>query len=72
MKIEGDIVAKVLDYVHESVARGIDRMKTSQEDIPVILCGGGSILLDTNRTFAGVSQVDLPLIFQQKQKRNIN
>ena len=51
------IVQQVLDHVHQSVARGIDRMKTSPELIPVILCGGGSILLDVHQSFPGVSQV---------------
>lgn len=32
-------------------------MKTNQEPIPVILCGGGSILIDSNQLFPGVTQV---------------
>lgn len=58
--ISREIVEKALEYVHQSVTRGIDRMKTNQDEIPVILCGGGSILIDTNRTFPGVSQIIRP------------
>jgi hypothetical protein len=32
-------------------------MKTDQEPVPVILCGGGSILIVINQTFAGVTEV---------------
>jgi len=47
----------VLDYIKQLTTRGIDRMKTDQEPVPVILCGGGSILIDINQTFAGVTEV---------------
>lgn len=47
----------MLDYIKELVSRGIDRMKTSQEPVPVILCGGGSILIDNNQVYSGVKQV---------------
>jgi hypothetical protein len=32
-------------------------MKTNQEPVPVILCGGGSILIDINQSFEGVTKV---------------
>ncbi len=51
------IIEKVLDYIRQLVGRGIDRMRTNQEPIPVILCGGGSILIDSNQKFPGVTQV---------------
>lgn len=34
-----------LGFIDEAVARQIDRMKTSPEDIPVVAVGGGSIIL---------------------------
>ena len=35
----------------------IERMKTSFEPVPVILCGGGSILIDIEQSFPGITQV---------------
>jgi hypothetical protein len=55
--LSAEIIEKVLDYIRESVTRGIDRMKTNQGLIPVILCGGGSILIDNNQLYPGVTQV---------------
>lgn len=38
--------------------RNIDRMKTSDEPWPLILCGGGSIIIDREQTFPGISEVN--------------
>ncbi|CAF1056964.1 unnamed protein product [Rotaria sordida] len=51
------IVEQVLDSVKQLVIRSIERMKTNPEPIPVILCGGGSILIDINQSFPGVTQL---------------
>lgn len=62
MKLSSKIIEHVLDYIQQSVARGIDRMRTNQEPVPVILCGGGSILIDCNYKFPGVTQVILIIL----------
>ncbi len=60
MKLSASIVEQVLDYIKQTTARGIDRLKTNQEPVPVILCGGGSILIDINQCFAGVIEIIRP------------
>ncbi|CAF2799725.1 unnamed protein product [Rotaria sp. Silwood2] len=54
------IIEQVLDHIINTISRGIDRMKTNQEPIPVILCGGGSILISPEQTFDGVTQMIRP------------
>ena len=44
-----DLVEKGLETARGMVERVIDMMKTSAEDIPVILVGGGSSILDTSK-----------------------
>jgi len=46
-----DAVARI----HEIVADGIDKMKTNADPVPLILVGGGAVLI--NRDIAGASQV---------------
>lgn len=51
-------VEAAVNRMHAIVEEGIDRMKTSPEAVPVILVGGGSILI--NRDLAGASEVIIP------------
>ena len=53
--LDPKMVAAAFDKIHQMVENGIDRMKTSNEDVPLILVGGGSVLID--RALAGVSDV---------------
>ena len=53
-----DLVEKGVDGIHNIVAEGVDRMKTSADPIPLILVGGGSVLV--NRDIAGTSEVIIP------------
>lgn len=48
-------VNAAVEKIHHMVEEGIDRMKTSREDVPLILVGGGSVLI--NRDLRGVSSV---------------
>ncbi|CAF2860431.1 unnamed protein product [Rotaria sp. Silwood2] len=57
VKLSPFIVEQTLDYVKQSMIRCIERMKTNLEPVPVILCGGGSILVDINQSFPGVTQM---------------
>ncbi|CAF1485776.1 unnamed protein product [Rotaria magnacalcarata] len=57
VKLSSFIVEQVLDYVKELVTRNIERMKTNIEPVPVVLCGGGSILIDIDQSFPDVTQV---------------
>ncbi|CAF3731587.1 unnamed protein product [Rotaria sordida] len=60
VKLSSSIVEQVLDYIKQSTTRNIDRVKTNEESVPVILCGGGSILIDINQAFAGVTEIIRP------------
>ncbi|CAF4549825.1 unnamed protein product [Rotaria magnacalcarata] len=57
VKLSSFIVEQVLDYVKELVTRNIERMKTNIEPVPVVLCGGGSILIDIDQSFPDVTQM---------------
>lgn len=52
------LVEKAVIDMHKTLEFGIDRMKTDENPVPVILVGGGSVLVD--RPLAGVGDVVLP------------
>lgn len=51
-------VAKALGRIQEMVETAVDRMKTSSEPVPVIVVGGGSVLV--TRDVEGASQMVKP------------
>ncbi|MFO7246166.1 MAG: hydantoinase/oxoprolinase family protein, partial [Bacillota bacterium] len=53
-----DLVEAFVDRMHRMVEEAVDRMKTSAGPVPVILVGGGSILI--HRPLRGVSRVVRP------------
>ncbi|HET6449000.1 MAG TPA: hydantoinase/oxoprolinase family protein [Conexibacter sp.] len=52
------LVEEALDLIHATVEVGIDRMKTRARDMPVLLVGGGTILI--GRELAGASETITP------------
>ena len=58
VELDADLVEAAVIRMHEILAEGVDRMKTSTEPIPLILVGGGSVLI--NRKISGVSEVIIP------------
>jgi N-methylhydantoinase A/oxoprolinase/acetone carboxylase beta subunit len=56
--LDKDLVNGTLDEIQRSVDVAVDRMKTSAADLPVILVGGGSILI--GRPIQGASEVIKP------------
>lgn len=56
--IERSLVDATLDRIHLQIEDSIDQMKTSSQPVPVILVGGGHILL--SRTLRGTSKVHRP------------
>lgn len=52
------LVHAAVDRIHAILEESVDRMKTSAEPVPLILVGGGSVLV--NRDIAGVSEVIIP------------
>jgi N-methylhydantoinase A/oxoprolinase/acetone carboxylase beta subunit len=57
--LPADIVSHALDSIHAMIEDGIDRVKTAATPIPLILVGGGSILV--GRDLAGVSDMLRPV-----------
>jgi len=58
MKLEKKMVKEASERISEMVEDVIDRIKTSSEDMPVVLVGGGSILLPDK--LKGASEVIKP------------
>jgi N-methylhydantoinase A/oxoprolinase/acetone carboxylase beta subunit len=56
--LDKDLVTRTLDEIQRSVDVAVDRMKTSADALPVILVGGGSILI--GRPIQGASEVIKP------------
>lgn len=56
--LDAALVQAVLDRIHARIEDAIDQMKTSSRPVPVILVGGGAILL--GRALRGTSQVHRP------------
>jgi N-methylhydantoinase A/oxoprolinase/acetone carboxylase beta subunit len=59
--LDQDLVAEALMVMQAMIDAGVDRMKTSAAAIPLIVVGGGSILV---REVAGVSEVIRPDHFE--------
>jgi N-methylhydantoinase A/oxoprolinase/acetone carboxylase beta subunit len=55
-------VAAALDHIQEIVGTAVDRMKTSAEPVPVIVVGGGSVLI--SRDVEGASVMVKPDHFE--------
>ncbi|HEV2528261.1 MAG TPA: hydantoinase/oxoprolinase family protein [Thermomicrobiales bacterium] len=55
-------VSRLLDRIQEIVAEAVDRMKTSAEGVPVIVVGGGSVLI--SRPVEGASEMVKPEHFE--------
>ena len=54
-------VVAAIDEIHRLVEDGIDRIKTSSQDVPLVLVGGGSVLV--TRKLKGTSDVHMPQNF---------
>jgi N-methylhydantoinase A/oxoprolinase/acetone carboxylase beta subunit len=60
--LDPELVAAAVDQIHALTEDAIDRMKLVADDLPVILVGGGSILID--RPLKGVSETIKPEHFE--------
>ncbi|WP_417460439.1 hydantoinase/oxoprolinase N-terminal domain-containing protein [Kordiimonas sp.] len=52
------LVRKAVEKIHAIVAEGVDRMKTSGKPVPLILVGGGAVLIKDE--ISGISQTIVP------------
>lgn len=53
-----ELVTRAVNRIHQMIEEGVDRMKVSAEPVPLILVGGGAILV--NDRIAGASEVIIP------------
>jgi N-methylhydantoinase A/oxoprolinase/acetone carboxylase beta subunit len=60
--LDGEQVSAALERIQEIVEMAVDRMKTSAEPVPVIVVGGGSVLVA--RDLAGASELVKPDHFE--------
>lgn len=51
-------VSRAVERLHAMLAEGVDRMKTSADPVPLVLVGGGTVLV--NRDIPGTSDVIIP------------
>ncbi len=56
--LDGALIKAAVDEIHRLAETAIDRMKTSAEEMDVVLVGGGSILID--RPLKGVANLIIP------------
>jgi len=56
--LDPSLVGQVTSTIHRMLAEGVDRMKTSAELIPLVLVGGGSVLIHDD--IPGTSEVIVP------------
>ena len=53
-----ELIEQGVTQIHQILSDGVDRMKTSAKALPLILVGGGSVLI--NREIAGVCEIITP------------
>jgi N-methylhydantoinase A/oxoprolinase/acetone carboxylase beta subunit len=57
-KLSSELIDESVNEIHQMLEEWIDRMKTSADPVPLVLVGGGSVLI--NRDIAGVSELIIP------------
>lgn len=56
--LSAELIKSSVEKIHSIIANGVDRIKTSAEPVPLILVGGGSVLI--NQDIEGCSEVIVP------------
>ena len=56
--LDSDLVNRSLQEIHRMISEGVDRMKSSVSNVPLILVGGGAVLV--SRPIKGTSEVIVP------------
>uniref|UniRef100_A0A2C9JHJ5 Hydantoinase/oxoprolinase N-terminal domain-containing protein n=1 Tax=Biomphalaria glabrata TaxID=6526 RepID=A0A2C9JHJ5_BIOGL len=59
-KLNKSLVNQAIDEIHRLVEDVIDKVKLSVDELPVIVVGGGSILIDRSRPLKGTKQLIIP------------
>ncbi|XP_066282728.1 uncharacterized protein [Branchiostoma lanceolatum] len=58
------LVQRAVDRIHQMVEEAIDQVKLSGEEQPILLVGGGTILVDGKRNISGASSIQKPQHYQ--------
>lgn len=58
--LERKLVEDAIDKIHSMVSACVDEMRFNDRQLPLLLVGGGSIILNKEKHFDGVSQVIVP------------
>ncbi|XP_019642503.1 PREDICTED: uncharacterized protein LOC109483812 [Branchiostoma belcheri] len=58
------LVQQAVDRMHQMVEEAIDQVKLSGEEQPILLVGGGTILVDGKRNISGASSLQKPQHYQ--------
>ena len=64
VKTTEDQVTKAVQRIKAMVEEAIDRIKISAEDTPLIVVGGGAVLLDPKEALLGISRAIFPKNYQ--------
>lgn len=64
LQLEPQLVQKGIEKIKSMVENAIDRVKLSAEPLPVILVGGGGIILNVQNGLAGASELLFPKHFE--------
>ena len=58
--VSKQMIQEAVEVIHEKITDCIDQMRFNDRNLPLILVGGGSILVDLKHTFSGVSSIIKP------------
>ncbi len=56
--LSNDVIEASVSRIHSMIEEGVDRVKTNNDPVPLVLVGGGSVLVD--REIPGTSEVIIP------------
>lgn len=58
--LNSELVKKAIDKIHSMLEDTIDKIKLSREELPAIIVGGGSVLVDLTRHLHGATRIIVP------------
>lgn len=58
--VDSDLIKKAVDEIHAMLEELIDKIKLSKDELPVVIVGGGSVLVDSARRLRGTTCLIIP------------
>ncbi|XP_052817267.1 uncharacterized protein LOC128243507 [Mya arenaria] len=59
-QLEKNFVKEAVDKIHNLVGECVDKMRFNDRNLPLVLVGGGSIIIGKEAKFEGVSEIIIP------------